>query len=209
MTVVTRHSLTNKDAATLTADCSICGFVAIRKAGNGFQCAIKKAQSHRAWVKRNPEKATANRRLRSTHELFGRDYAALTAKCAICGPVDMVMWGAGYACGVNARALRSTQQTAQVGGRCRECEIIDGPAGAPRLRADGSCPRCVEGPDRYVSSHVPPERRHRSVGLAAEYEGAGFTVVHDDNDPYSLADTETAVPGWRTLGSHTRAWNEV
>src|SRR5690348_10236094 len=116
MTVVTRHSLTNKDASTLTADCSVCGFVAIRKAGNGFQCAIKKAQSHKAWVKANPQKATANRRLRSTHELFDRDYAKLTAKCRVCGPVDMVMYGAGYACGVNARTLRSVQQTTQVGG---------------------------------------------------------------------------------------------
>jgi hypothetical protein len=120
----------------------------------------------------------------------------------------MVMYGAGYACGVRARELRSVQQGTTVGARCRECGIIDGPAAAPRLRADGSCPRCEEGPDRYDPRHVPVERRRREDGLAAEYESNGFHILHDEGDPYSIPDYESAVPGWKTIGSERR-WDEV
>jgi hypothetical protein len=208
-TKVVRHSLTNRDQSTLTADCSVCGFVAIRKAGNGFQCAVKIAERHKAWTHANPDKASANRRLRSEHELFNRDYLALTAGCTACArEVDMVMYGAGYACGVRARELRSVQQQSTVGSRCRECTIVDGPANAPRLLADGTCPRCAEGPDRYDPSHVVPERRRKDHGVAAEYEFAGYHVVYEDDDAYQMPESESAVPGWKTLGS-SRPWNEV
>ena len=207
---VVRHRLTNRDETTLTAECSVCGFVSIRRAGNGFQCSVKKAESHRTWAKANPQKASDNRRLKSDHSLLNRDYKSLTARCSKCDQtVDLIMYGAGYACGVRARELRSVQQATNVGGRCRECVIIDGPANAPRLRADGSCPRCAEGPDRYVASHVPAERRQRDNGLAAEYEGAGFTIVYDDDDPHAMPERESAVPGWKTIGSTTRRWDEV
>jgi hypothetical protein len=205
---VIRHRLADKDESTLTGNCSVCGFVAIRKSGGGYQCAIKKAESHRAWAKANPAKAAANRRLRSEHELFNQDYVAQTAGCTACGElVDIVMWGAGYACGVNARRLRSVQQTSTVGTRCRECTIIDGPASAPRLLADGSCPRCAEGPNHYDPRHVVPERRDRAAAVvAADFEGNGFHLTYRDD--FDLPESESAVPGWKTLGS-SRPWNEV
>jgi hypothetical protein len=212
MSDVVRHSLKNRDEKTLTADCSVCGFVAIRKSGNGFQCATKIAERHKAWTKRNPQKAAANRRLKSKHELSSHDYPALTAWCSECEVfVDLVIWGAGYACGVNARALRTVQQESLVGNRCRECAIIDGPAGAPRLDASGNCPRCAEGPNRYDSRHVPVERRDHGGDLAAlykEWEAGGFLFEDANVDPDFAEPNESAVPGWKTLGSR-RPWNEV
>ncbi len=169
---------------------------------------MKKAETQKSWAARNPTKAAANRRVRSEHELFNRDYPNLVAQCRACDrEVDMVMYGAGYACGVRARELRTVQQDATVGARCRECSIIDGPATAPRLDASGRCPRCDEGADRYDPRHVPAERRVRD-GLYGEYENAGFTVGTGDEDPYAMAEVESAVRGWKTLGSH-RPWHEV
>ena len=37
-----------------------------------------------------------------------------------------------------------------------------------------------------------------------------FTVTDlEHDDPYDMALVESAVPGWRTIGSADRAWNEV
>ena len=206
---IVRHSLTEKDEQTLTGNCSVCGFVAIRKAGNGYQCAVKKAENQRAWRQANPVKSSADRRRRSEHSLFSHDYVRLTATCVVCGPVGLTAWGRGYACATRAAELRAVQEQAPTGW-CRECWIID--ADRVWLDASGDCPRC-EDPARYTLGVIAPERVRRDNSLAAEYAGAGFSVVSVDDDPYAMPEDESVVRGWtrsagRVLGSN-RPWNEV
>lgn len=190
MSVVTVHRLLSKDVNTLTAQCSVCGLVAIRKAGDGFQCAVKKAAGQRAWTEKNPDKAKANRLLRSDHELFNRDYLQLTAQCVICGPVPMTAWGRGYTCGLRAAQLRVIQEDTPH-PECSTCRVVD------HLRvyllADGSCARCA-------GATFTPTRQ-----LDDEFYGQGFTIRYDDDD---TDDREPAVRGWVTIGSE-RPWHEA
>lgn len=196
------HSLLNKDPKTMTGDCSVCGLVAIAKSGRGFQCSVKKRANTRAWQERNQAKAAANRRRRSEHELFGRDYVKLRAQCSKCDTeVTMVAWGRGYACGNRATELRSTQER-KPQQSCRECWLIDG--SRVYLSADGSCPRCTDE-SLYSVSALLRETRHRSAGTAGMPDG--FGVYDESFDPYD-DDRQPAVPGWRTIGSE-RPWNEV
>lgn len=196
------HRLLKKDLTTLTGECSECGFVAIAKAGNGFQCAVKKKAGQKAWSQQNPEKARANRRQRSSHELFNRDYVALTASCAVCGPVVMTPWGRGYACATRAAELRTSQESAP-NAACRECWIIDGDR---VYLTDGVCPRCSD--PRLTDTGAALADAERRAGQL-EGLGSGMTVVDlETDDPYFIPEYEAAVPGWKTVGS-SRPWNEV
>jgi hypothetical protein len=201
------HRLTNRDEKTLTGECSVCGLVAIRRAGNGYRCAVKLAEKHSAWAKKNPAKARANRRSKSDHKLFAHDYVAAKATCAVCGPVDIVMWGAGYACGPHARTLRTVQQDALAGQKCRECAIIDGYTYAPRMRADGTCPRCSD-PRVADTGAMLRDQEHNALHGSPDRVPAGFHVVHPDGDPADMPAYESAVPGWKTLGS-SRPWSQA
>lgn len=218
MTEVARHRLTNKNLSTLTGECSVCGLVAIRKSGTGFQCAVKKSQSKRDWAKANPEAAAANRRQRSSHVLSQRDRENMTAECGKCGPVKLVPWGRGVICGNLAASRRSVQEKSSR-GTCRECWVIE--ERKVWLAADGSCPACAAW-DPSLEKR-PAERRdpggrearelmhlefYRHEGTTPEPYRSGFSIVGDAVDPYGVDDYESAVPRWRTLGS-TRPWNEV
>lgn len=200
MATVTVHRLSGRDEKTLTATCSVCGPVGIAKAGNGFQCEIKKRAGQRAWRQQNPERSTADRRRRSGHELTSHDYLKLTAWCVQCEDhVDLVAWGRGYACGVRARELRTVQQEAPA-RPCRDCLVLDGDKVYP---VDGSCPRCTD-PARYDTGLALKYAEAR----ASDLDGleAGFMVVDITGDPCEMADDyESAVPGWKTIGS-SRPW---
>ena len=211
------HRLTNKDLSTLTATCSVCGPVGIRKSGTGHQCAIKKSQAFKDWASANPEKAAVNRRRKSEHILTRKDRQNMTARCQKCGDVKLVPWGRGVICG-NLAGIRRTVQESSSRGACRECWLIDG--SKVWLRGDGSCPACSAwSPSLEVR---PEERRDPGDREAGElkrlgfYEpgefteayGSGFSVAGDLMDPYQIEDYDSAVPGWRTLGSE-RPWNEV
>ena len=196
------HRLVKKDLTTLTGECSVCGFVAIAKAGRGFMCGEKKKSAQKAWRENNPEKAAANRRLRSDHELFNRDYVKLTAECAVCGSVSMTPWGRGYACSTRAAELRTVQESKPTAA-CRECWIIDGDR---VYMTDGVCPRCSD-PRLYDTGASMKDAERR----AGELDGlpSGMTVVDlASDDPYAVPNFESAVPGWRTVGSE-RPWNQV
>lgn len=209
-----KHSLSDRDLSTMTASCSVCGPVGIRAAGNGYQCSVKKAAGHQSWAKANPEKAAANRRARSDHRLSGRDPQARRAVCSVCGPVDMTPWGRGFACSKLAASRRTVQEKAPT-GHCSECRIID--ERLVWLRADGSCPACSSRDDRW--SHIPAERRDPGGRQAADLDWLGLEVDEDepygtgfsfsgDPEAYTVPERESAVPGWKTLGSD-RPWNEV
>ena len=218
MTPIVRHRLTEKDTETLTAHCSVCGFVAIRKSGTGYQCAVKKAQAHKTWAGANPQKAAVNRRHRSEHLLTNKDRDNMTARCQKCGDVKLVPWGRGVVCG-NLAAIRRNVQEASSQGACRECWIIDG--SKVWLTADGVCPACTAWD--ASSGPRPPERRDtggrdaadlRFIGFDPEFDatdpepyGAGFSIA-GEVDPYDIPEHESAVRGWKTLGSR-RPWNEA
>lgn len=203
------HRLSEKDTGTLTATCSVCGLVAIRKSGTGYQCAVKKAATHKSWASRNPDKAAANRQASSEHRIFDRDYVALTAKCSVCGPVDLLPYGRGYACGNRARELRSVQEDG-VQRHCSTCWMESSGARGRRrvyLLADGTCPRCDD--DRALDTGAAlRDLEHAMTRGAGGTVPAGFHVVHEGFDPYAVDDYESAVPGWRVLGSD-RPWNEA
>lgn len=210
MSEVVIHRLLNKDPETMTGECSVCGLVAIAKAGNGYQCGVKKKAAQKSWRKRNPGKSAADRRRRSEHQLFNRDYLKLTAECVRCGPVAMTPWGRGYACGKRAEELRTRQQQAPQ-EFCGSCWAEQ--AGQPRrvkvyLHADGTCPRC----DNPASLDLGAELRDMEYGYrrSKEMDGVseGMHVAYEDEDPYFIPDYESAVAGWQTLGSD-RPWNEV
>lgn len=206
MTEVVIHSLKTKDLSTLTGECSVCGLVAIAKSGTGYQCSVKKKAAQQAWREKNPAKSAEDRRRKSDHELFDHDYRAETAKCVQCGEVDIILWGRGYACGVRARELRANQETVPQ-RPCRECLILDGDRVYP---INGECPRCAD-PTLYDTGTSLRNAECRASDLDGTPDG--FGVVDLANfDPYGMPDDESVVPGWnrhRTLGSHTRPWNQV
>jgi hypothetical protein len=202
MTTVEIHRLLKKDPLTQTGECSVCGLVAIRKAGNGFMCGEKKKQAQAAWRAKNPAKSSADRRRQSDHELFARDYVALTAKCVKCGPVAMQAWGRGYTCATRAGELRTNQESSPT-QPCRECWLIDGSKVYP---VDGTCPRCAD-PRLYDTGAQLRDAEYRASDLDGVPDGYGVVdLAHDD--PYDIPEYESAVPGWRTVGS-SRPWNEV
>lgn len=198
-TEVTIHHLVEKDLSTMTGNCSVCGFVAIAKSGRGFQCDVKKKANTASWRERNPERSNANRRRRSDHELFGRDYLALTAKCVKCGPVSMTPWGRGYTCSTRANELRAVQEE-KPATPCRECWLLDGDR---VYLVNGACPRC-DDPRLYDTG---AQLRDSGVGYSARELPDGFTVT-DISVDYDVPEYESAVPGWRTVGSD-RPWNEA
>ena len=194
---MTKHSLVGKDLTNLRATCSVCGPVAIRKAGNGYVCSVKKAESHKSWTERNPDKAAANRRVSSAHTLTDRDYVKLTATCAICGPATMAMWGRGYACAALATERRDVQET-RIQEWCRECWAeMEGKPDRTKvyLLADGTCPR-HDDLDALDLSLMLKEHEQR----AADWDGIPPGFHEPGPDPYAMPDYEAAVPGWRTIG---------
>lgn len=196
------HRLLEKDPQTQTGKCSECGLVAIAKSGRGFMCGEKKKAVTAAWRARHPERARANRRQRSDHELFGRDYVKLTAECTQCGPVGMTPWGRGYACSVRAGQLRQVQESKPIEA-CRECWILDGDKVYP---VNGACPRCSD-PRRNDVGSALRDAEYRADDL--DGLAPGFSVVDLEHDSaYDMPANESVVAGWKTVGSD-RPWNEV
>ena len=198
-----RHKLTDKDVENRSANCSVCGPVKIVKVGQGYTCANRKAASHQRWAEANPDKLRANRQTKSEHYLTDRDVVALTGECAVCGPVDILPYGRGYACGNRARELRGAQQAAPQSW-CRECwaEMEDQP-GRRRiaLRADGSCPR-HDDPTLTLTQQTIADRLNRDeMRDTFDEVGPGFHIIGEWDDPYAMPGYESAVPGWHTLGA--------
>lgn len=94
-----KHSLTNKDKAALTGDCSVCGpGVPVRTSGRGFICLESRRSSSRNYKQANQSKVQAAKSASnsSTHRLTLRNGDLDT--CAECGEVQPVAWGRGWMC---------------------------------------------------------------------------------------------------------------
>lgn len=204
----------------MTATCSVDGRVKLRRAGTSVRCAVAAATAQKRWTRQNPDKAQANRRSKTEHVLTDRDRKARTARCSKCGPVDLVAYGRGFTCGNRARELRGTQQP-EPQQFCHTC-FLEGKR--VWLGAKGECVRCAD-PEQYVyraPEKGDPGRRNEWALQMVDgfhYEGdpepdpderygSGYSFGYGVDDPAYMDGYESAVPGWKTLGS-TEPWDEV
>lgn len=205
-----RHTMTEKDFEARTAKCSICGPTTLRKNGSSWICAGKSSTSHAAWVKANPGKAAANRRGNSSHVLSNRLPAEMLADCSVCGPGVRTEWyGTGQACAASPGVLRRGVQQAAPQPRCSVCDAL--------VRADGECPWCPEN-DRLTDwtrllAHDEFYDRRNADAIQELNEAWGedqwsmYSPRHE-LDIDDLPRAESAVPGWKTLGS-MKPWNQA
>jgi hypothetical protein len=190
------HRISEKNTESLTGICSVCGPVAIRRNGKRFMCAVKKQADHAEWAKRNPEKAKANRRSSSAHRISGD-------QCLVCGTVEPVAYGRGWACPNTAAVVRRELQQDTPTPRCAVCRRWDA---AERPVLAGMCRPCADAELVQVmalSGLHEPERWHdvpRRAEVVAEDMWGLHDVDPDTDDPY-YDEPASVVPGWRVIGT--------
>lgn len=108
------HKLTEKDPAARTGVCSVCGPVSLARKGKSWRCANRRRELHQAWVEENPTKAAASRAHVSPHKVTN-------GVCPLCGPVEAVPYGRGWACPNTPGAKRRLVQQSAPQSRCRDC----------------------------------------------------------------------------------------
>jgi hypothetical protein len=192
------HHLTERDLDRRIATCSVDGPVKIRRSGTGWVCAEKAKANVRAYKNRHPER---DRSSKSDHQLTEKDPPTRLARCSVCGVVDMVPTGRGWACATRAKELGRVNHQDAPQTWCRDCWAeMEGDADRYRvwLLADGTCPRCSTGQDLHAELR---DLEHNRRVLDDAGLGPGFHIVSPD--PYAMPDYESAVPGWHTLGSRT------
>lgn len=193
-----KHRLTEKDLAALKATCSACGpSTPIAKNGRGWVCREGRREAVRRWTKNHPAKAREIRnRPPSKHRLEKRDGSP--DKCAVCGPVEPVVMGRGYGCPNRAKELGWKVFALEPQPACPVCRTY--------LDRFGSCAKCDNEAD-VDDIWIPREsRRAPDAGLVGELIANGFSFV--EHDSFLPAGDESAVPGWKTLGS-LEPWSGV
>lgn len=180
-----RHSLAERDVERRTATCSACGPVKIQRAGNGWTCGTRANAQSRKQKRKNPDR---DRESKTEHTLVA------PGVCAKCGPVNQVANGRGWMCAKRAAELGRVNHQDKPQGYCRDCQILDGDI--VWLTSDG-CPRCLE-----TSLHAMFAKDAADERLMADFDDWGEQGLHlvGMADPYSMADYESAVPGWKTIG---------
>lgn len=179
-----RHHLEGKDLLTREAHCSVCGPVRTVRGGNGWVCGSKHARNRRASDRRRVgrDRSSANR-----HRLEWHDPDTRTGLCSLDGAVEIEPWGRGWICPVRSRELGRTVPQAAPQRWCSDCMAADG---VKVWLADDGCPRCAE-------TDLAALLRERRPGEHLE-EGLHLAP---GGDPYWMPEYESAVPGWRTIGS--------
>lgn len=197
------HILTEKNLETKTAVCAVDGPVAIRSKGLGrFQCAVKKSEKRRAWADRNPDVARASRATRSAHRLTTFDASTMTGECPVCGTVGAVVKGRrrkdgtpGAMCANRANELWPTagpETPQEFCGVCRRAY----------LTADGVCLRCSDDDQVNLNLGLAVIATQRREALEIEdLVEDGLTVITPLDTPAEMPRIESAVHGWKTLGS--------
>jgi hypothetical protein len=190
------HQLSDKNVAERTAVCAICGPVKLHKNGRRFTCAEKQRIKHAEWAKRNPEKARANRAQASPHRVSGD-------QCLVCGTVEPVAYGRGWACPNTKAVLRRELQQVAPTPRCSVCRHW---AGTERPVTAGLCRPCADAELVQVMALAglhEPQRWHevaRRAEVVAEDMWGLHDVDPDTDDPY-YDEPASVVPGWRVIGT--------
>lgn len=187
------HRLSEKDKSALVATCSECGpgTPIARNGKYGFVCREARRQAQRRSNANNPAKARERRRRpASKHRLVKRD--GTPDVCRVCGPVTPVVMGRGYGCPNRATELGWKVFAEAPQPKCATCRAF--------LTYAGECLRCSNEAN-VDDIFVPVEsRRHVGSAYAMELmEHGGFSFV--EHDPLMPAENESAVFGWKTLGS--------
>lgn len=185
-----KHSLTEKDPKTRRGVCSVDGEVRIQKSGTGWVCGVKHNAAARASKARRPDRA---RDSSTEHVLTWHDGQTRTGLCAKCGPVDVVPWGRGYACGPRAKELGRVNHQDAPQRYCDACKLLD--SRIVWLTA-GGCPRCAE---TDLNALFAADAADGRLMAGDDWAEMGMHVV-GLADPYEMPELENAVPGWRTLG---------
>lgn len=151
-------------------------------AGRGWACVQGRRESRRNYKKAHPDRTRAGRKYApSPHRLTERNGGPDV--CSVCGPVEPKAWGRGYICPVllKEKGWTSTQLApAPKCGLCNKTWLVD-----------GQCPRC-DAQARLTENLSP--------AFVNEIYEAG---MHIETAASWLDGTqESAVPGWKTLGSH-------
>jgi hypothetical protein len=184
-----KHSLTNKDKAALTADCSVCGpAVPIRLNGRyGIVCLEARREKARRYKQAHPERVRQQKLAASPspHRLDLRTGEADT--CAVCGPVQPKAWGRGWICPtvISEKGWKVTQVAPQP--KCSTC--------ATYLDRFGVCARCAADQVSWMPTEARAKKRH--LEMVQPYVDAGFTIADFETQ---LPAEESAVTGWKTLG---------
>jgi hypothetical protein len=174
--------------------------VKISRSGGGWVCAEKAKANSRSWKERNPQRSRTSS---NPHILSWKSVEDGRGLCSIDGPVTIVPWGRGWICETKARYLgRVSHQNVPLKW-CRDCWAeMEGDVDRYRvwLRADGTCPRCSEPMDlnmEFKKMAADERLRDAAAGLV---DIAGVQIV-GLRDPYAMDEYESAVPGWKTIGT--------
>lgn len=186
-----KHSLTEKDVDARTGVCSIDGAVKIQRSGNGWTCGVRANAQSRKQKAADPHR---DRTSKTEHVLEWKDGETRTGVCRKCGPVSIVPYGRGWACGPRAKELGRVNHQDAPQTYCDACKLLD--HDIVWLRSDGSCPRCSQTDLNAMFAADEADRRLMADG---DYQ-SGFSVTGPWADPYEMPDLESAVPGWKTLG---------
>jgi len=198
------HFLTEKNLDTMTAVCAVDGPVNIRSKGTGrYLCAVKKAEKSRAYADRHPEKVRANRAIRSAHRLASFDESTMTGECPVCGTVGVVVKGRrrkdgrpGVMCANRAKELWPSAPAEEPQDFCTTCRRT-------YLTAGGVCLRCADESHTDLN-HALAAQRSRAADhlLAASLSDGEIPMLVDPSDDQNeMPRSESAVFGWKTIGS--------
>lgn len=219
----------------MTAECEVCGPVWLASKGRGrWACGRKEAARQARKQAAMPAEKQAARRAAppSPHRLVQFNPSTRTGDCPVCGLVGIVPKGRGWMCEKRAGELWSRQQD-EPQGRCGVCNAWLAACGACRGCADQSDLDWGDMLTPARSKRLSREGRRLSADFGSEagmaesdaegeapYRG-GYSVIHTEvwdsvtgemvesaPDAWAMDDYESAVPGWKTIGSG-RPWPEV
>ena len=186
-----RHSLTEKDTEKRTGVCSVDGKVKIQRSGTGWACGVKANATSRESKRRKPD---FGRGKESEHKLTFSDPVTRAGACPVCGAVEIVAYGRGWACPNTPGAKARVNQQDAPQEHCRDCMAADG---VLVWKSVDGCARCAE---TELNALLAQQAADERVMARLDQDDWGGMHLEGLIDPYYVPEYESAVPGWRTLG---------
>lgn len=188
-----KHSLTNKNRVDLVADCSVCGpGVPIKLNGPyGIRCVKGHREARRNYKLAHPERARSQKAAAtgSAHRLEKRTGEMDT--CSVCGPVKPTAWGRGWMCPTILKERGWAVIQTVPNPQCLICKRY--------LDKYGACPSCDDDFKDLDARYMPAEARPMKKLMAQlDLIPDGFSITSSETP--LPAETESVVPGWKTLG---------